>query len=126
MEGFPATRTMEGTLRSVIRLTLACAFLVVLASLALAAPAGVGNTAKGQVIVNGQGMTHCTFAKDANGKSACNGPCAQNWPPLLAAGGIPSGNWSIIARSDGTRQWAYKGHPLYAWKGDQKLSLIHI
>jgi predicted lipoprotein with Yx(FWY)xxD motif len=111
---------MEGTLRSVFRLTLAFAFLAMLVPLALAAPANVGETAKGKVLVNDKGMTLYTFAKDANGQSACNGPCAQNWPPLMATGGTASGDWTIITRTDGAKQWAYKGHPLYAWKGDQK------
>ena len=31
-----------------------------------------------------KGMTLYTFDKDAGGKSACNGPCATNWPPLMA------------------------------------------
>ena len=67
------------------------------------------------------GMTLYTFDRDAAGRSACNGPCAANWPPLTAASGAKaSGNWSIVARDDGTRQWAWKGKPLYAWVKDQK------
>ena len=73
------------------------------------------------VLVNDAGMTLYTFDKDTNGKSACNGPCATNWPPLTAgAGATASGDWSIITRDDGTRQWAYKGKPLYIWSKDQK------
>ena len=47
-----------------------------------AAPAMVTNG----VLVGSNGMTLYTFDKDAvgSGKSACNGPCATNWPPLLA------------------------------------------
>jgi len=43
-------------------------------------------TEKDGVLVNGAGMTLYTFDKDAGGKSACNGPCAGNWPPLMAIG----------------------------------------
>ena len=32
------------------------------------------------------GMTLYVFDRDAGGKSACNGPCAANWPPLMVAG----------------------------------------
>ena len=41
------------------------------------------------VLTNSAGMTLYTFDKDAAGvgKSTCNGPCATNWPPLLAACG---------------------------------------
>ena len=58
------------------------------------------------------GMTLYSFDKDAGGKSACNGPCAANWPPLLATGdGKASGDWTIVARDDGSKQWAFKGKP---------------
>ncbi|HEX6138250.1 MAG TPA: hypothetical protein VF059_11370 [Casimicrobiaceae bacterium] len=67
------------------------------------------------------GMTLYTFDKDASGKSACNGGCAKSWPPLLAgAQAKAGGEWSIIGREDGTRQWAHEGKPLYAWVKDQK------
>jgi predicted lipoprotein with Yx(FWY)xxD motif len=68
-------------------------------------------------------MTLYTFDKDAagSGKSECNGPCATNWPPLLAAADAKaSGDYSIITRNDGAKQWAYKGKPLYLWIKDTK------
>jgi predicted lipoprotein with Yx(FWY)xxD motif len=73
------------------------------------------------ILTNTAGMTLYTFDKDAGGKSACNGPCAANWPPLMAGGDAKaSGDWSIVTRDDGGRQWAYKGKPLYLWAKDQK------
>ena len=45
---------------------------VVIASAAIAAPAKIGNSAKGKVLTDEQGMTLYTFAKDKKGKSACN------------------------------------------------------
>jgi len=38
--------------------------------------------------------------------------CVQNYPPLLAgADATPFGDWTIINRPEGTRQWAYRaGH----------------
>lgn len=81
------------------------------------APAGMTDG----VLTNNAGMTLYTFDKDAAGKSACNGPCAANWPPLMAAADAKaSGDWSIIARDDGAKQWAYKGKPVYLWAKDQK------
>lgn len=75
------------------------------------------------VFVNAAGMTLYTFDRDTagSGKSVCNGPCAVNWPPLLAAADArASGDWSVITRDDGQRQWAYKGKPLYGWAKDSK------
>ena len=84
------------------------------------APAKIGDTAKGKVLVNNKGMTLYVFDKDAAGKSACNGPCAENWPPLTASDtDKASGDWTIVTRDDGKKMWAYKGRPLYAWKNDK-------
>jgi len=86
-----------------------------------AAPATVADTSKGKALVDAKGMTLYTFDRDAAGKSNCNGQCAQNWPPLMAAAGATaSGEWSVITRDDGSRQWAYKGKPLYLWVRDTK------
>ena len=72
-------------------------------------------------LTNAAGMTLYVFDKDAGGKSACNGPCTANWPPLtVAGGGAASGDWTIVVRDDGTKQWAYKGKPLYMWSKDAK------
>lgn len=74
-------------------------------------------------LVNSAGMTLYTFDKDVagSGKSACNGPCAVNWPPLRAeTTNSGSGDWSIVVRDDGSRQWAFKGKPVYLWVKDQK------
>jgi len=76
------------------------------------------------VLVGANGMTLYTFDKDAvgSGKSVCNGPCATNWPPLAAAAGdTAGGDYSIITRDDGAKQWASKGKPLYFWSKDQKV-----
>jgi len=75
------------------------------------------------VLVGQNGMTLYTFDKDpaGAGKSMCNGPCAGNWPPLAAASDAkPSGDYAVITRDDGARQWAFKGKPLYYWAKDQK------
>jgi predicted lipoprotein with Yx(FWY)xxD motif len=74
-------------------------------------------------LTNAGGMTLYTFDKDASGsgKSVCNGPCAANWPPLMAAPDAKaSGDYTIVVRDDGSRQWAYKGKPLYLWIKDTK------
>jgi predicted lipoprotein with Yx(FWY)xxD motif len=84
-------------------------------------PARTTQTAAGPVLANSSGMTLYTFDRDSAGKSNCNRQCAVNWPPLKADGaGQPSGDWSVVTRDDGSKQWAYKGKPLYTWVKDQK------
>jgi predicted lipoprotein with Yx(FWY)xxD motif len=75
------------------------------------------------VLTNEAGMTLYTFDRDAagSGKSVCNGPCAALWPPLMAAADAQAaGDWSIVTRDDGSKQWAYQGKPVYLWAKDQK------
>lgn len=75
------------------------------------------------VYVGPNGMTLYTFDRDTanSGKSACNGPCATAWPPLMASGDAKaSGDWTVVTRDDGSKQWAYKGKPLYYWQRDAK------
>ncbi|HZT26778.1 MAG TPA: hypothetical protein VFA57_13850 [Pseudolabrys sp.] len=100
---------------------LMSAAIVVFAGSALAAPAMTADSAKGKVLTDAKGMTLYTFDKDRNGKSACNGKCAENWPPLMASSSDKAGGgYTIIKRDDGKMQWAYKGKPLYTWVKDSK------
>jgi predicted lipoprotein with Yx(FWY)xxD motif len=72
-------------------------------------------------LTNSAGMTLYTFDKDSGGKSVCNDKCAVAWPPLIAAADAKaSGDYSVITRDDGSKQWAYKSKPLYLWMKDQK------
>ena len=94
-----------------------------LAALAGGAQAGPPAKMANGMLVDSSGMTLYTFDKDmaGSGKSACNGPCATLWPPaMVAADGKADGDFSVVARDDGTRQWAYKGKPLYHYSADKK------
>jgi predicted lipoprotein with Yx(FWY)xxD motif len=99
---------------------------VLLASVLASGCAVLGGAAPAKVtdgvLVAPNGMTLYTFDRDtAAGKSACNGPCATNWPPLMVpAGASASGDWSVVTRDDGGKQWAYKGKPVYFWAKDAK------
>jgi len=96
---------------------IAVAFLTTIAF----AQTKTGDSTKGKVLTDDKGMTLYTFDKDAGGKSACNGPCAGNWPPLAAAADAKlAAGYTVIARDDGAKQVAYKGKPLYTWKNDKK------
>jgi predicted lipoprotein with Yx(FWY)xxD motif len=75
------------------------------------------------VMATPSGATVYTFDKDAagSGKSACNGPCAKLWPPVMAAADAKAeGEWSVVTRDDGAKQWAYKGRPVYLYASDAK------
>jgi predicted lipoprotein with Yx(FWY)xxD motif len=104
------------------RSSLAVAFSLALLGGCAAMAASPATVADG-VLVGPNGMTLYTFDKDAagSGKSVCNGPCATNWPPLMAsATDQASGDFTVITRDDGSKQWAVKGKPVYYWVKDSK------
>ncbi|MEX5539667.1 COG4315 family predicted lipoprotein [Pseudomonas poae] len=97
--------------------------LLVSAALALPGLASAAEPAmtKDGLLVNHKGLTLYTFDKDADGKSACKDQCAINWPPLKAEStDTKAGDWTVVTRDDQTSQWAYKGKPVYTFKGDTK------
>jgi predicted lipoprotein with Yx(FWY)xxD motif len=72
------------------------------------------------ILTDANGMTLYTWDKDAAGVTNCYEQCAANWPPLIAAeGATPEGDFTLVARNDGTQMWAYEGMPLYLWVKDQ-------
>lgn len=85
---------------------------------AWAAPPGV--TEKAGAFVAADGKPLYTFARDTTaGKSVCNAQCATNWPALAAAADAKDdGDWTVVTRDDGSKQWAYKGKPLYTFARD--------
>lgn len=75
--------------------------------------------ADGGVLTDSRGMTLYTYDKDEAGTSNCYDDCATNWPPLTAdENAQPEGDFTLVERTDGTKQWAYKGEPLYLWIKD--------
>src|SRR5258708_1731348 len=106
---------------------------------AAASPAGASSSAAGgsgstvittatasgnTILTDGSGRAVYLWVKDGNGTSACSGACAGAWPPVTASGTVTATGsakataLSTITRSDGTKQVAYDGHPLYYYAGD--------
>jgi predicted lipoprotein with Yx(FWY)xxD motif len=57
----------------------------------------------------------------SQGTIGCRARCIQTWRPVLASRDAqPSGFWEIIQRPEGTRQWMFKGTPVYTYIGDRK------
>ncbi len=60
------------------------------------------------------------FGGDEHLKSNCDHVCALVWPVIRAeANDTAVGEWTAIDRPDGTRQWAYKGRPVYMFYNDE-------
>jgi predicted lipoprotein with Yx(FWY)xxD motif len=97
--------------------------------------AGAASTAKSVVITTKQSklgtilavgpkrLTVYLFEGDKGPQSACAGPCAAAWPPVLgkpsATGSAVASDLGTITRSGGATQVTYKGHPLYMFVKDK-------
>jgi predicted lipoprotein with Yx(FWY)xxD motif len=93
---------------------------------AASATVGVAKSSLGSILVTSSGRTLYLFKADVGMQSACAGACVTKWPPLLTTGkptagaGLHGSRIATIARSDGTRQVTYNGHPLYLFVKDHK------
>ena len=79
----------------------------------------------GSYLTDINGMTLYYFKKDSPGKSACEGPCVENWPlyyreTVAAKDGLAASDFGTITRTDGKKQTTYKGMPLYYFAKDKK------
>jgi predicted lipoprotein with Yx(FWY)xxD motif len=85
---------------------------------------GTGKTTLGTILVDSQGRTLYLFTHDSGTTSACSGPCATAWPPLVATGAATATSGADAAllgtskRADGTTQVTYNGHPVYRFIKD--------
>ncbi len=61
------------------------------------------------------------FEGDEPGKSNCaDRACTAVWPIVKAGENDEAvGNWTVVLRGDGERQWAYKGYPVYTFFIDE-------
>jgi predicted lipoprotein with Yx(FWY)xxD motif len=94
------------------RLTAALAAISLLVAPVAALAAGM--------VVDAKGITLYIFDKDTDGKSTCYDTCAAKWPPYLgSADATLTEGWTLVDRTDGTKQWAYDGKPMYYFAGDK-------
>lgn len=81
---------------------------------------------RGQILVDGKGMTLYIFTKDGPDQSNCNAACLANWPPLLTQGHPnlgPGADDSLIGTAklaDGRTIVTYNHLPLYYFIKDTK------
>ncbi|MGG3506396.1 hypothetical protein ABES58_13030 [Paenibacillus lautus] len=69
------------------------------------------------------GRTLYFFTKDAENTNACQGKCIENWPlfyseDLQIPAELNAADFSVLTRTNGTKQLTYKGWPLYYFAKD--------
>jgi predicted lipoprotein with Yx(FWY)xxD motif len=75
----------------------------------------------GQVLATAKGLTLYTYTGDPDQDAfRCTEPCDAEFVPFAAplAARTTGGDFTLINRSDGVRQWAFRGKPLYVFTGD--------
>lgn len=79
----------------------------------------VVTTLQGRLVVNDKGYSVYTWDRDPANKSTCTDECARIWIPALApASASPQGEWTIVQRAAGVRQWAFRKKPVYTFSED--------
>ncbi len=79
-------------------------------------------TKLGRMVVNEEGYSVYTWDHDGENLSNCVGECALIWNPVNApATAQPQGEWTIIDRAAGVRQWAFRGKPVYTYADDVRM-----
>jgi predicted lipoprotein with Yx(FWY)xxD motif len=80
----------------------------------------VSTTVVGRLLQTERGFSVYVSDADTADKSNCDAVCAKTWIPMLAPESVrPHGDWTIIERSAGYRQWVFRGKPLYRYTMDQ-------
>ena len=78
----------------------------------------------GSYLVNETGFSLYYYIDDpGNGTSACYDDCLNSWPAFYAENitvpeSLNSSDFTEVIRTDGTKQTAYKGWPLYFYSED--------
>jgi predicted lipoprotein with Yx(FWY)xxD motif len=75
----------------------------------------------GHMLIDDKGNSVYTSDADAPGKSNCDTRCLTVWEPVLAPDtAVGQRDWSVVQRSPGVKQWAYRKLPLYIFKPDPR------
>jgi predicted lipoprotein with Yx(FWY)xxD motif len=105
-------------------ISVLAALLVMAPELAMAAEAMPASVAiRNGIFSDTKGLTLYIADSDrAANVSSCYDNCGHNWPAFNPAeNDQETGDWKIITRDDGTRQWAYKGKPVYHFILDRQV-----
>ncbi|MEQ9447291.1 MAG: hypothetical protein RLN70_00100, partial [Rhodospirillaceae bacterium] len=75
----------------------------------------------GRMLVEHTGFSVYAWDGDEPNKSNCIGACLNTWAPVLAPETAqPQGEWTIIERTPGVKQWAFRTKPLYSYRADER------
>jgi predicted lipoprotein with Yx(FWY)xxD motif len=80
----------------------------------------VRSTFIGRLLATDKNSSVYSFDQDSANAAACVEDCLSKWQPVIAPGlARPQGEWSVLERSPGVKQWVFRGKPLYTYSLDQ-------
>ena len=85
-------------------------------------------SAQSVALTDAHGMTLYGFDGNARrDRQLCStSGCDPEWQPVTASElAFKTGEFSVVTRSDGSKQWAYKRQPLYRYRGDALPGDVH-
>lgn len=81
----------------------------------------VKQTSIGRLLTTAQNESVYTYDGDTATSVACTGACLRGFHPVTAPGlAREQGEWTILERAPGVRQWVFRGAPLYTHVRDQE------
>lgn len=79
----------------------------------------VKTTNLGRLLTSDKSYSVYSYDKDEAGRSMCGGSCTETWNPVLAPQSAQAvGEWTILERAPGVRQWEFRSKPLYTYVHD--------
>jgi len=81
----------------------------------------VRTVATGRLLSNHVGFSIYAWDGDRPNVSNCDESCLKDWRPVIAAQTAQAkGEWGVIERSPGVKQWTFRGRPLYTRIADSR------
>ena len=81
----------------------------------------IKTTTVGRLLTTDKNYSVYAYDLDTPDASMCDAECARTWVPLIAPEmARAQGQWSIMERSPGVRQWAFRQKPLYTYVLDHQ------
>lgn len=81
----------------------------------------VTTVATGRLLSASSGFSVYTWDGDQPNKSNCKDDCLKEWRPVLAGQSAQvNGDWGIVERSPGVKQWTFRKRPLYTHVSDSR------
>lgn len=70
----------------------------------------------GRMLATDRSESVYSYEGDTADSSSCRADCQAKWKPVLAPSlARAQGEWSLLERSPGERQWVFRGKPLYTY-----------